>query len=206
MLQFVKGPFMMQHDQRVIIRFLSNEEIADDEITTRLQAQFVEHAYKLRTVRFWIGEVQFGRQDLHDEIRTGRPPLDDIDAKFLAILNKSPFESARSIAERLRVSHAKVLNYLHLSIGFKSFHLHWVPHLLTEDLRRKRKDDARAMLTLLHPAQRHGWHYLVTGDKSWFSLIHHHVGCGLCRETMWPQNRDSKFRAKDYVQDYMESN
>jgi hypothetical protein len=29
-----------------------------------------------------------------------------------------------------------------------------------------------------------------------FSLIHHYVGCGLCREMMWLQNRDSKFRAK----------
>jgi hypothetical protein len=80
----------------VIIRFLSNEEIAADEITTRLQAQFAEYAYKLRTVRFWIGEVRFGRQEVHDEIRTGKPPLDDVDAKILAILDKSPFESARS--------------------------------------------------------------------------------------------------------------
>jgi hypothetical protein len=29
-----------------------------------------------------------------------------------------------------------------------------------------------------------------------FSLIHHHVGCGLCREMLWLQNRDSKFTAK----------
>jgi hypothetical protein len=86
----------------------------------------------------------------------------------VAILNKSPFESARSRAEGLRISRATVLNYLHLSIDFKSFHLRWVPHLLTEDLRQKRKDDARAMLPLLHIAQRNSWHHLVTGDESWF--------------------------------------
>jgi hypothetical protein len=96
----------MGHDQRVIIRFISNEGIAADEITTRLQTQFSKHAYKLRTVRFWIGEVWFGRQDFHDEIRTGRPPLDDVDLKILAILNKSPSESARSIDERMSVSYA----------------------------------------------------------------------------------------------------
>jgi hypothetical protein len=146
----------MEYDQRVIIRFLSNEGIAADEITTRFQAQFAEHAYKLRTVRFWIGDARFGRQDFHDEIGTGRPPLDDVDAKILTILNKSPFESMRSIAERLCVSHAIVLNYLHLSIDFKSFHLPWVSYLLTEDLRQKRKDDARAMLPLLYVTQRHG--------------------------------------------------
>jgi hypothetical protein len=61
-----------------------------------------------------------------------------------------------------------MLNHLHLSIGFKSFHLPWVPHLLTEHLRQKRKDDARAVLPLLHAAKRDGWHHLVTGDESWF--------------------------------------
>jgi hypothetical protein len=107
----VKSPFMMEYDQRVIIRFLSNERTTADEITTRLQIQLAEHAYKLRIVRFWIGEVRFGRQDLHDEIRTGRPPLDDIDVKILAILYKSPFECAASIAERLCATHATALNY-----------------------------------------------------------------------------------------------
>jgi hypothetical protein len=156
----------MEYNEKVIIWFLSNEGIAADEITIRLQARFAEHAYKLRIVRFWIDEVWFGRQDLHDEIRTRRPPLDDVDAKILAILNKSHFESTRSIVERLRVSYITVLNYLHLSIGFKSFHLRWVPYLLTEDLRQKRKDDTRAMLPLLHVAQRDSWHHLVTGDES----------------------------------------
>jgi hypothetical protein len=50
----------MEYDQRVIIRFLWTERIGANEITNRLQAQFAEYAYKLRTVRFWIGEVRFG--------------------------------------------------------------------------------------------------------------------------------------------------
>jgi hypothetical protein len=142
--------------------------MAADEIITRLQAHFAEHAFKLRIVRFSIGEVRFGHQDLHDEIRTGRRRLNNVDAKILVILNKSPVESARSIAERLRVSYATVLNHLHLSIGFESFHLRWASHLLTEDLCQKWKDDARAMFPLLHAAQRDRWHQIVTGDESRF--------------------------------------
>jgi hypothetical protein len=51
---------MMEDDQRVIIRFLWNEGIDVNQIAARLQAQFGEHAHKLRTVRFLIAEVRFG--------------------------------------------------------------------------------------------------------------------------------------------------
>jgi hypothetical protein len=66
--------------------------------------------------------------------------LDDRDAKILAILNKSLFESARSIAETLRVADSTVLLHVHDSIGFRSFYLHWLPHLLTYDFREKERN------------------------------------------------------------------
>jgi hypothetical protein len=110
--------------------------------------------------------VRFGRQDLHDESRTGRPPLDDLDVKNLAIFQKSPFESARSIAESLSVGHATVLRHLHELLEFKSFHLRWVPHLLSDDLSQKRKESANVMLQFLHAAERDGFRHLVTGDES----------------------------------------
>jgi hypothetical protein len=103
---------------------------------------------------------------LHDEIRTRRPALDDLNVKFLAILDKYLFESARSITERLYASYPTVLKYLHMSIGFRLFHLRWVRHLSTDDFRQKRKEHATAMLRLFHAAERDGWHHLVTGDKS----------------------------------------
>jgi hypothetical protein len=84
----------------------------------------------------------------------------------LAILDKSPFESVCSIYERLRVGYATVLEHLHVLIGFKLFHLGWVPYLLTDDLRQTRKEHASAILPFLYVAQCDGWHHLVTGDES----------------------------------------
>jgi hypothetical protein len=81
----VKGMFMIGYYQRVIMRFVWNEGTDANQISTRFQAQFGRHADKLRTVRFWITEVRFDHQDIENEIRTGRRPLDDLDAKFLAI-------------------------------------------------------------------------------------------------------------------------
>jgi hypothetical protein len=86
------------------------------------------------------------------------------------ILDESPFESARSITETLRVVYLTLLLHLHDSIGFRSFHLHWVLYLLTHDLREKRKEYAKAMLPFLHAAERDSWHHLVTREESWFFL------------------------------------
>jgi hypothetical protein len=63
-----------------------------------------------------------------------------------------------------------MLLHLHDSISFRSFHLHWVPHLLMHDLREKWKDYAKAMIPFLHVVKHDSWHHLVTGDESWFSL------------------------------------
>jgi hypothetical protein len=156
----------MEYDQRVIIKFLWNEGADARDIGDKLQVQFGEHVYQLRTIRFWIAETRLGRQDLHDEIRTGRPLLDDLDATILAIFGKCLFKSAYSIIERLLVAHSTVLLHFHNFIGFKLFHLYWIPHLLTNDLREKRKENARTMLLLLHAVERDGWHHLVTGNES----------------------------------------
>jgi hypothetical protein len=165
-LKSVNGPFGMEYDQRVIIKFLWEERADTHQIAAKLQEQFAEHSYQLRTVQFWIAEIWRGRQDLHDEMRSGGHPLDGLDNKILAILDKSPFESAHSIAERLFVAHSTVLQHLQEWLGFKSFHLPWVPHPLTGDLRDKRMEYTGAMLPFLHAAERDGWHHLVTGNES----------------------------------------
>jgi hypothetical protein len=66
------------------------------------------------------------------------------------------------------VSYLTVLEHLHMSISFKSFHFHWVPHLLTDDGGHKRKEYATAILPFLHAVEHDGRHRLVTGDESWF--------------------------------------
>jgi hypothetical protein len=75
----------MEYEERVIIKSPWNEEANGRQIAARLQTQFAEHAYQLRTVQFWITEIQRGRQHVHDEVHSGRPPLGDVDGKIRAI-------------------------------------------------------------------------------------------------------------------------
>jgi FtsZ-binding cell division protein ZapB len=51
-----------------------------NEIAERLEAQFHEHAYSLRSVQFWIEEIKRGREDLHDAQRSGRRPIESLTA------------------------------------------------------------------------------------------------------------------------------
>jgi hypothetical protein len=74
--KYLNETFRMEYDQRVIIRFLHNKKSDTHNITQRPQAQFAQDAYILGTVQFWIGEICCDRQDLHDENRMGRLPID----------------------------------------------------------------------------------------------------------------------------------
>jgi hypothetical protein len=71
----------------VIITFLLNKRADVRDIADRLHAQFGEHAYQFRTIQFWITEIQLDCQDLHDDIRIGKSPPDDLGTKILAILD-----------------------------------------------------------------------------------------------------------------------
>jgi hypothetical protein len=103
----------MESEQRVIIKFLTNKSVDAHEIHTRLSALFGEQTYALRPIQFWVRETQCGREDLHDDHRSGRPALDYIDGKIISILAKVPFESANSIGQVLNMDDATVFHRLH---------------------------------------------------------------------------------------------
>jgi hypothetical protein len=87
------GYSRLECERKVVIKFLAVEKVDAREIARRLTVPFGEDASALRTIQFWRAEVDHGREDLHDEQRSGRTPLDDIDSKILGLLDRTPFES-----------------------------------------------------------------------------------------------------------------
>jgi hypothetical protein len=118
----------MKLGQRIIIKFARNESLHANQILRKRETHFGENTDTLRTVRFSVAEFHRGHQDCHDQHRNGRSPLDYIGTGKLAMIGKSPFESARSISPPLKISHGAVLHDLHETVRLKSFHLRSVPH------------------------------------------------------------------------------
>jgi hypothetical protein len=122
----------------VVVKFLFNERSDVNQVVERLDAQFHEDGYSLRSVQFWIGEIKRGREYLRDSQRSGRRPIKSLTAQIKVLLDENCFVSARSIAETLHASHSTVLKHLDEDLGFHRFHLRWIPHLLTPELKEQR--------------------------------------------------------------------
>jgi predicted HTH transcriptional regulator len=67
-------------------------------------------------------------------VQSGRPRIDFLDIRILALLDEQPYHSAYLIAEALGVSHLTILSHLRESPDTKVFHLRWIPHDLTTSL------------------------------------------------------------------------
>jgi hypothetical protein len=118
----------MEDDQSVIARFLCKERVSPEDIHVRLEAQFGDITYSERSARRWCQYVRQRREDLHDAVRSGKPPIDFLDIRILSLPNEQPFHSAYSIVETLYISHSIILSHLRESLGMKNCHLRWIPH------------------------------------------------------------------------------
>jgi hypothetical protein len=81
----------MEYDQRVIIQLLCEERVSPEDIQARLEAQLGDVAYRERSVWRWCQYVRQGGEDLHDEVGSGRPPIDFLNIRILAVLDEQPF-------------------------------------------------------------------------------------------------------------------
>jgi hypothetical protein len=92
----------MRPEQRVIIRFLLKEKVHPTQIHKRLATQYGLETHSLGSVQYWCQLFDCGRQNLHDGPRSGRPPIDHLDAKIISCLERE-----------LLFSLVIVLNHLH---------------------------------------------------------------------------------------------
>jgi hypothetical protein len=112
---------------------------------------------------------------LQDDPTSRKLPIDDLEAKIIACLEREPYSSGNSLAETLEVSPAAVLSRLHHSLDLQNFQLHWVSHRLTDRPQYVRVAKYGKLLRALEVMQRTHSRHIIRGDESWFDLEYQHA-------------------------------
>jgi transposase len=166
----IRLELQMKIEERDVASYLHRKGMKLTAIVSELAVIYQEDAFDENRVKYWLHEIKLHRYDLSDRPSSGRPPLADIDARILQVLEAEPWFSVRMIAEFLKVPASKVHLHLTPSLNMKSQHFKWVPHFLDDDLRAKRLEGARQLLGILQAQGRCHFQNLITRDERWVDL------------------------------------
>ena len=160
-------------EQRYFIKCLYLSGESPQQIIQKISDWFGDDALHRTQVYFWIVELKRGRQDLSDAPRSGRPRKDAIDLEINTILNLHPYATVRMIASIVSCSTSTTLNHLY-AMGYKNYHLRWVPHNLNETQKLKRLNMSKELVQILEKSKENGFADIITGDESWFIYYYHY--------------------------------
>lgn len=128
------------------------------------------------------------RTSFSDSVRSGRPcsshTVDSINLVH-EILEEDPRISVEELAEVTDLSHGTVQRILYDELHMKSVLAKWVPHELTEEMKKSRVDEARNMLQCFQTNRRSIQHRLVVVDEKW--IYYRSVGSKDSNRTWMPE-------------------
>jgi hypothetical protein len=120
----------MEIEQRCLVSHLPRKGMKLPAIVAELAAVDHEDVFDENRVKYWLYEIKLHRSDL-----SNRPPLGDINAPILQVLEAEPWSSVQTIAEFLKIPASTVDLHLTTSLNMKRRHFKWVFHFLDDDLR-----------------------------------------------------------------------
>jgi len=123
-------------------------------------------ALHLSTIYRWIEAFEHGQQSIKDESRSGRP-CEAVTPTTIAmveqLVNEDRHITTRNLAEEVGISKERIGHILHEELGMRKLCKKWVPHVLTEEHRRKRIEVSKQLLQILEG----GFKNIITGDETW---------------------------------------
>lgn len=159
----------MEVEQRSVIFYYRRKGKSLNQIKTKLDNVYGDKSLNINTIKYWIRQFKLGRYDPIDQCNGGKPPLDFIDAKIMSALDKEPFHSTYTLSETVDIPRTTIIDHLN-KMGFKNYCLRVVPYELTSELKEKRIEGAKELLSILNKHKTQGFYRLLTGDESWFYL------------------------------------
>ena len=154
----------VKKSQRIYIFYRTQLGSTAKEIHEDLVKVHGPGALSYATVTRWKNAFDDGKMDVDDEPRSGRPLTGGIDEIILEQLCLDPHISAVHISCITGIPRTTVNDHLK-KLGWENHNTKWVPHILTDDQKKKRVEDAKGLLALWKKNSRTT--LVVSGDESW---------------------------------------
>jgi hypothetical protein len=160
----------MEIEQRYVVSYLHRKGMKLPAIVAELTPVYHKDAFEENRVKYWLHEIKLHRSDLSDQPSSSRPPLKDIDARILQVLEAEPWSWVLTIAEFLKVPALTVHLHRITPLNMKSRHFKWVPHFLDDNLRANRLEGTQQLPDVLQVQERYRFRDRIPGDETWVSL------------------------------------
>ncbi|GBO09829.1 hypothetical protein AVEN_175805-1 [Araneus ventricosus] len=124
--------------------------------------------------RKWVRDFQAGRDNVHDDSRSGRPSVitdDMVSSVKVKILENRSFTISTLSNDFPEVSRSVLYKIVSEKLNFKKLCSRWVPKLLTKDHKNKRFECSLNFLTLYNEEDDAILSRIVTGDETRVSHV-----------------------------------
>jgi len=159
---------------RSVIHFLNARNVLTSEIYHQICQVYDDNAISDAMVRKWVRMFSEGRENVHDEARSGRPSLvnDDLVRK----VNERVRDNRRFTISDLslhfhQISRTLLCDIVSSHLDYRKVCARWVLKMLTEEHKKQRVACALTFLMLYHKEGDGMLSHIVTGDETWVSHI-----------------------------------
>ncbi len=138
------------------------------QIHKKLTELFKEKTPAYSTITKKIRALSFS-SNLDDKEKMAPSQIDfHIAMKISNHLECFPNSSVRFISSQVDVPPTTVYRYLTEVLNYKCVHLRWIPHQLTDSIRKQRIELSKSLLDTLVKNKKSNFKFFTTGDESWF--------------------------------------
>jgi histone-lysine N-methyltransferase SETMAR len=135
--------------------------------TEKLNELYKKEAPSTATVYAYYEALQSGAFSYIDPTPIGKSRDEMLIKRVAEIVKDNPFLSLRKIAAEVDSNKDSVRDILVNVLQMKKRYMKWLPHILTDSIKKQRVSIARKMLSILRASESCGFHSILTGDESW---------------------------------------
>lgn len=155
---------------RGVIRFLNAQGVKACEISRQISVVYGDRVMSEGMVRKWVRMFNEGRENVHDEPRSGRPSV--VTDSLVRDINEKILENRRFTISSLSQSFSDIscsvlYEIVSERLGFRKVCARWVPKMLTAEHKQKRKSSAESFLQRYRDEGEAFLSQIVTGDETW---------------------------------------